>query len=465
MWSGRFRQPLDPAFESWQRSFEFDCRLLECELDASAAHARVLKEAGVLSPEELDSVLQGLDQIGEKAAASADFLDDSEAEDVHHFVEKQLVVLIGDAGYKLHSGRSRNEQVAADLRLYVRGGCDEISDAIRELISAFLARAEQAGESAMPAYTHMQRAEPVLVAHWLLAYVEMLFRDLERLTDCRKRANLCPLGSAAVAGSTLPLDRDLLANELGFSAPTANSIDATSDRDFVLEFANALSLLAIHLSRWAEEMLLFSSQEYAFLHLPEAYSTGSSAMPQKMNGDLLELTRAKAGRVIGDATALLIVTKGLPLAYNKDLQETQEPLFHAAETMLSLLPLATGWMRSVEFDLSRMQKAAETGYMNAFAAATYLVRHGVPSRIAHEQVGKAVRLALDRKCELQDIPLKELQEIDPHFGDDFYNFIKLDNVLAIHDVPGGTAPARVHEALAAARKKITAVCEEAHAHA
>ena len=465
MWSGRFRQALDPAFESWQRSFEFDCRLLECEIEASSAHARALHQCGVLSADELTSLLQGLEQIGENAAASSDFLDDPEVEDVHHFVEKKLVELIGDPGYKLHSGRSRNEQIATDLRLYVRSGCDEISEAISKLFSAFLDRAEQAGESAMPAYTHMQRAEPVLVAHWLLAYVEMLFRDSDRLTDCRKRANLCPLGSAAVAGSTLPVDRDLMAQELGFVAPTANSIDGTSDRDFALEFVNTLSLLALHLSRWAEEMLLFSSQEYGFLHLPEAYSTGSSAMPQKMNGDLLELARGKAGRVIGDATALMISMKGLPLAYNKDLQETQEPLFHATETVLSLLPLVTGWMQSVELNLDRMQKAAETGYMNAFAAATYLVRKGVPFRIAHEQVGKAVRTALDQKRELQHLPLEELQNVDSHFSADFFDFVKLENVLAIHDVPGGTAPARVHQALAAARKKAGALHEEAHAHA
>src|SRR6266567_4292605 len=465
MWSGRFRQPLDPAFESWQRSFEFDCRLLECELEASAAHARALHQCGVLSESELETVLQGLDQIGENAAASAEYLDDPEVEDVHHFVEKKLVELIGDPGYKLHSGRSRNEQIATDLRLYVRAGCDEIGEAISTLISTVLDRAEQTGEAAMPAYTHMQRAEPVLVAHWLLAYVGMLFRDADRLTDCRNRANACPLGSAAVAGSTLPLDRDLMAQELGFSAPSANSIDATSDRDFVLEFVNGLSLLALHVSRWAEEMLLFSSQEYGFLQLPEAYSTGSSAMPQKMNGDLLELTRGKAGRVIGDATALLVATKGLPLAYNKDLQETQEPLFHAAETVLSLLPLVTGWMKSVEFDFERMQRAAETGYMNAFAAATYLVRKGVPFRIAHEQVGKAVRLALDKSCELQDLSLNDLRDIDSHFEADFFNFVKLENVLAIHDVPGGTAPARVREAIAAARKRLAPACEEAHAHA
>ncbi len=465
MWSGRFRQPLDPVFESWQRSFEFDKRLLKYELKASAAHARALKKAGVLSADELISVLHGLEQIGEKSAASAQFEDDREVEDVHHFVEKRLVELIGDLGYKLHSGRSRNEQIATDLRLYVRAGCEEIGKAISKLISTFLDRADQAGEAAMPAYTHMQRAEPVQVAHWLLAYVEMLFRDADRLADCARRANLCPLGSAAVAGSTLPLDRDLMARELDFAAPTANSIDATSDRDFALEFVNALSLLALHLSRWAEEMLLFSSQEYALLHLPEAYSTGSSAMPQKMNGDLLELTRGKAGRLIGDATALMISMKGLPLAYNKDLQETQEPLFHATETVISLLPLVTGWMESVEFDFQRMQQAAETGYMNAFAAATYLVRKGVPFRIAHELVGKAVRVALDKQCELQDLPLAELQQIDAHFDRDVYDFVNVKNVLAIHDVPGGTAPGRVRQAIMAARKKAGALHEEAHAHA
>jgi argininosuccinate lyase len=465
MWSGRFRQPLDPAFESWQRSFEFDCRLLECELEASSAHARALEKAGVLSADELNSVLQGLEQIGENAASSPEFLDDPEAEDVHHFVEKQLVKIIGDVGYKLHSGRSRNEQVATDLRLYVRAACDEIGEVISTLVNVFLDRAEQAGDAAMPAYTHMQRAEPVLVAHWLLAYVEMLFRDFDRLADCRKRTNVCPLGSGAVAGSTLPLDRELMSAELGFTAPTANSVDAISDRDFILEFVNALSLLALHLSRWAEEMLLFSSQEYGFLHLPEAYSTGSSAMPQKLNGDLLELARAKAGRVIGDATALLVAMKGLPLAYNKDLQETQEPLFDATETVISLLPLITGWMQSVEFDFQGMQNAAKSGYMNAFAAATYLSRKGVPFRIAHEQVGKAVRLALDKQCELQDLQLEELQRIDSHFENDFQAFVKLDNVLGIHDVPGGTAPARVREAIAAARKKAGTQREEAHAHA
>src|SRR5439155_20106060 len=254
MWAGRFRQPLDPGFERWQRSFEFDRRLLAYEIAASRAHARALKNAGIVSSDELISILQGLDQITEQAAMSPAFLDDDEAEDVHHFVEKQLVGLIGDVGYKLHSGRSRNEQIATDLRLYTRAACDEIGAVLNNLAETLLDRAEQAGNAVIPAYTHMQRAEPVLVAHWLLAYVEMLLRDIERLEDCRKRLNVCPLGSGAVTGSTLPLDRELMSSELGFECPTANSIDATSDRDFALEFVNALSLLALHLSRWAEEM-------------------------------------------------------------------------------------------------------------------------------------------------------------------------------------------------------------------
>src|SRR5450432_1034165 len=420
MWSGRFRQPLDPDFERWQRSFGFDKRLLQYELAASVAHARALKNAGVVSAEELIELLQGLEKIGEKAAASPVFLDDAEAEDVHHFVEKQLVALIGELGCKLHSGRSRNEQIATDLRMYVRAAIDQLRQELAELCGVITDRAEQAGDAAMPAYTHLQKAEPVLVGHWLLAYVEMFVRDADRLADCRKRLNVCPLGSGAVAGATHPLDRNFMADSLGFDRPTGNSIDATSDRDFALEFVNTLSLLALHLSRWAEEMILFSTQEYGFVHLPEAYSTGSSAMPQKMNADLLELTRAKAARMIGHAIALQITLKGLPLAYNKDLQETQEPLFQAAETMLSLLPLLTGWMKAVEFNHERMQEVAQTGFMNAWAAATYLVQRGVPFRLAHEQVGKAVQICLERNCELADLSLEDLRQLNPAFDQDVY---------------------------------------------
>jgi len=465
MWSGRFRQPLDPDFERWQRSFEFDRRLLRYEIAASGAHARALKNAGVLSADELIGILEGLKQIGERAAASPSFLEDDEAEDVHHFVEKQLAALIGDVGYKLHSGRSRNEQISTDLRLYVRAAIDQLRHRLGELCGVFAQRAEQAGEAAMPAYTHLQRAEPVLLGHWLLAYVEMFLRDAERLADCRRRLNVCPLGSGAVAGATLSLDRGLMAETLGFDAATRNSIDATSDRDFVLEFVHALSLLALHLSRWAEEMILFSSEEYGFLELPEAYSTGSSAMPQKKNPDLLELVRGKSGRVVGHATALMVALKGLPLAYNKDLQETQESLFGAADTLLEMLPLAAGWMKAVEFHRETMQQAAESGFMNAWAAATYLVKRGVPSRLAHERVGKAVQMCLERGCELDQLPLKDLQSLSPAFGEDFFESLTLASVLDVHDVPGGTAPARVRHALAAARKKIETLREEVHAHA
>ena len=465
MWSGRFRQPLDPEFEPWQRSFNFDRRLLTHELAASGAHARALKSAGVLDSAELIAILQGLEQIGEQAASSPAFLEDDEAEDVHHFVEKKLVSLIGDVGYKLHSGRSRNEQIATDLRLYVRAALDQIRADLAALCSALLDRAQQTGNAAMPAYTHLQKAEPVLVAHWLLAYIEMFLRDADRLADCRKRLNACPLGSGAVAGATLPLDRRGMAVELGFDRPIANSIDATSDRDFILEFVNSLSLLALHLSRWAEEMILFSSQEYGFLQLPEAYSTGSSALPQKKNPDLLELTRGKSARIIGAATTLQICLKGLPLAYNKDLQETQEPLFDAADTIQSLLPLVTGWMKAVEFNYEIIQKAAESGFMNAWAAATYLVQRGVPFRLAHEQTGKAVQICLEKHCELQDLPLEELRSVNTKFNQDFYAALKLESVLAIHDVPGGTAPARVKQAIADVQQRIDLVREGVHAHA
>ena len=465
MWSGRFRQPLDPDFERWQRSFSFDRRLLKCELLASSAHARALKDAGILSSEELISILQGLKQIGEKAATSPEFLDDEDAEDVHHFVEKELVALIGETGYKLHSGRSRNEQIATDLRLYVRATIDQLRHELADLCGVIVERADQAGDAAIPAYTHLQRAEPVLLGHWLLAYVEMFLRDAERLADCRKRLNVCPLGSGAVAGATLPLDRNFMAGNLGFDGATANSMDATSDRDFALEFVNAVSLLALHLSRWAEEMILFSSQEYSFVVLPEAYSTGSSAMPQKKNPDLLELVRGKSGRILGNATALMVAIKGLPLAYNKDLQETQEPLFDSSDKMLQMLPLVTGWMKAVEFNRERTQQAAQSGFMNAWAAATYLVKRGVPSRLAHERIGKAVQMCVERGCELQDLPVEELRSLSPAFDQDFYESLKLASVLAVHDVAGGTAPGRVRQAINSARKRIESLREEAHAHA
>jgi argininosuccinate lyase len=451
MWSGRFRQPLDPEFERWQRSFPFDQRLLQEEIAASRAHAKALLAAGVLSADEYAAMLDGLQTL---AVTGQQFLDDEEAEDVHHFVEKHLQRIIGETALKLHAGRSRNEQIATDLRLFVRASCDEIAALLLELVSAIVLRAKQADMAAMPSYTHLQRAEPVLVAHWLLAYCEMFLRDADRLLDCRKRVNFCPLGSGAIAGATLTLDREMVARELSFTAPTANSMDATSDRDFAIEFAQALSLLAIHLSRWAEEFILFSTLEYGFVHLPESYSTGSSAMPQKQNPDGLELIRGKAGRVIGAAQQLLITLKGLPLAYNKDMQETQEPVFVVAGTISMMLRVAAGFMREVQFDFDHMAKAATSGYMNAMAAATYLVGKGVPFRRAHEIIGRAVRLGMEQSLELHHMALADLRAISDAFGEDFYANVTLEAVLDCHDVTGGTARKKVAQALAAMEQKL-----------
>lgn len=454
MWSGRFRQPLDPHFEQWQRSFPFDQRLLLYELAASRAHAQSLRAAGALSAEEWEKIAAGLDQIEKNGEEEPEFFDDPEAEDVHHFVEKRLVSLIGETGKKLHSGRSRNEQIATDLRLFVRDNIDELQSNLRDLLEAFVARAEEAKSAAMPAYTHLQRAEPVLVAHWLMAYFQMFWRDLERLADCRKRMNESPLGSGAVTGATLPLDRQISSRELQFERPTANSMDATSDRDFVIEFVNALSLLALHLSRWAEEFILFATQEYGFIKLPEAYATGSSAMPQKQNPDALELIRGKAARIIGNQMALITTVKGLPLAYNKDMQETQEPLFEAALTVKHCVEIAYGFMRQVAFNIETMRQACEKGFMNAMAAATYLARRGVPFRQAHEVVANAVQKCVEQGCELQDLKLEDLRAFSPAFGKDIYEHLTIEAVLACHDVDGGTAPQRVQQALMDARRKL-----------
>ena len=460
MWSGRFAGGLDPEFESWQRSFPFDQRLLPQEIAASKAHARALKNAGVLSDAELSNILSGLERI---LAEGIPAQDDPEVEDVHHFVEKRLIVVIGETGRKLHTGRSRNEQIATDLRLYIRDAIDENAQLLGRFISALIGQAEKAGSSAMPSYTHLQRAEPVLVAHWLLAYAEMAFRDFDRLTDCRARVNQCPLGSGAIAGTILPLDRDAIARELGFDAPTKNSLDATSDRDFCIEFVQAVTTLGVHLSRWAEELALFSTTEYGFVTLPEQYATGSSAMPQKKNPDSLELIRGKSAALIANATQLLITMKGLPLAYNKDMQETQQPVFAAAQQSSAMLKVAVGFMTTVELNLQKMQAAASTGFMNAMAAAGYLVRQGVPFRSAHEQIGSAVRLCVERNCELQDLSADELQNCGIRADAGFYDALQLAAVLACHDVPGGTAPEHVKQALAAAKERVAMKLGAIHA--
>jgi len=459
MWSGRFREPLDAEFEAWQRSIVFDWRLLDVEIVASKAHASALLVAGILSKSETTELRKALDAIGVEFASEAgkaQVRDHSSAEDIHHFVELKLADRIGPLGLKLHTGRSRNEQIATDLRLYVRNCIEQTNEGIVAWTRALVEQARKAGDAVMPSYTHLQRAEPVLVAHWLLAYVEMALRDASRLADCAQRLNLCPLGSGAVAGATLALDRTITASELGFSAPTANSIDATSDRDFILEYLQALTFVGLHLSRFAEEITLFATAEFGFVNLPEAFSTGSSAMPQKKNPDLTELLRAKVARLNGAAQTVAVQLKGLPLAYNKDMQETQEPAF-AADFVPQMLKLVARFTAALQFNRERMSQAAQSGYLNAMAAATYLVHKGVPFRLAHEKIGQAVRFAIEKGVELNDLTLAELRLFGQEFDEDFFSAITLDATLDCHDVIGGTARQRVRQALDAASARIAAL--------
>jgi argininosuccinate lyase len=459
MWSGRFREPLDAQFEAWQRSIVFDWRLLDQEVAASKAHASALCAAGILSESEKAELRAALDAIAAEYSTDGGKLlvrDEPAAEDIHHFVELRLKEKVGSLGLKLHTGRSRNEQIATDLRLYVRDCIQQTTLALAGWATALVDQAKQAGDAVMPSYTHLQRAEPVLIAHWLLAYVEMILRDADRLRECSARLNYCPLGSGAVAGATLALDRTIAARELGFTAPTANSMDATSDRDFILEYLQALTFVGLHLSRFAEEITLFATAEYGFVLLPEAFSTGSSAMPQKKNPDLTELIRAKVGRIHGAAQAVAMQLKGLPLAYNKDMQETQEPAF-AVGFVPQMLELVARFTSAVQFDHTRMREAAQTGYLNAMAAATYLVHKGVPFRTAHEKIGNAVRFALEKGVELGDLSLADLRRFGDEFGEDFYAAVTLDATLDCHDVIGGTARTRVRQALQSATERIAAL--------
>ena len=457
MWSGRFREPLNKDFERWQRSFPFDWRLIQQEIAASKAHARTIAAAGVLSPAELGGIESGLESIASDHRQNGLVLRGSVPEDIHHFVELELTQRIGTLALKLHTGRSRNEQIATDLRLYVRASIDTAIQSLSAWAAALVALATSVGEAAMPSYTHLQRAEPVLVAHWLLAYVEMATRDISRLQDARARMNFCPLGSGAIAGATLALDRTIASSELGFDAPTANSMDATSDRDFALEFSQVASTIGLHLSRFAEEITLHATAEFGFIDLPEAFSTGSSAMPQKKNPDFTELVRGKSGRLAGTAVTLATILKGLPLAYNKDMQETQEATFEVAETLGGMLPLLAPFTSALKFRFDRMQAAAQSGYLNAMAAATYLSNKGVPFRTAHEKIGNAVRYALDSRRELNELTLEELKQFGEEFGPDFHDAITLRATIDCHDVIGGTATHRVQQALADARVRIAAL--------
>jgi argininosuccinate lyase len=468
MWSGRFREPLNKAFEQWQRSFPFDWRLIPQEVAASTAHAKTIAAAGILSAAEVEQIVDGLFDIGQDFDSGALETNSSVPEDVHHFLELELQKRVGTVALKLHTGRSRNEQIATDLRLYVRDAIDDAVEFLGAWAASLVDLASSVGDAVMPSYTHLQRAEPVMVAHWLLAYFEMAMRDITRLQDARARMNYCPLGSGPIVGATLALDRTIAARELGFTAPTANSMDATSDRDFALEFSQVAATVGLHLSRFAEEITLHATAEFGFIDLPEAFSTGSSAMPQKKNPDLTELVRGKSGRLLGAATTFATILKGLPLAYNKDMQETQEATFEVAETLGGMLPLMAPFTAALRFRFQRMEQAAQVGYLNAMAAATYLVYKGVPFRTAHEMIGHAVRFGLDSGRELNELSVDELQQFGKEFGADFHDAITLKATLDCHDVIGGTATHRVKQALAEARARIDALtttdeAEAAHA--
>jgi argininosuccinate lyase len=451
LWGGRFKGEADPGFAEFNRSFGFDRRLFEVDVRASIAHCGGLTAGGVLAANDSEQISSALTSILERGRADAGYFDETSAEDVHSFVEARLVEMIGDAGRKLHTGRSRNDQVATDLRLWLREEIDRLTTTLRATQQALLDLAEASSAAVIPGYTHLQRAQPVLFAHWCLAYFEMLARDRERLADARRRVNILPLGSAALAGTSYPIDRDAVARALGFAAVSRNSLDAVSDRDFCIEFAAAASLIMMHLSRLAEDIILYATNEFGFFELSDAIATGSSLMPQKKNPDSMELVRGKAGRVFGHLTALLAMMKGLPLAYNKDMQEDKEALFDTVDTLNACLEVTGTVLANLRLNEARMRAAATQGYLNATEMADYLARKGVPFRDAHETVGRIVMLAIERGVELNDLSLDDLKSFSSLIEPDVFESLSLEQTLATKSQAGGTAPEQVAEALARAR--------------
>jgi argininosuccinate lyase len=454
LWGGRFTGEADRGFADFNRSFGFDRRMFAADVRASVAHCNGLASAGVITGEEATKINAGLQTILDRGIADAGYFDNVEFEDVHSFVESRLVELIGDTGRKLHTGRSRNDQVATDLRLWLREAVDDLVQRVGAAQAALLDLAESHLGAVLPGYTHLQRAQPVLFAHWCLAYFEMLSRDLERLADCRKRVNVLPLGSAALAGTSYPIDRESVARELGFDSVSRNSIDAVSDRDFCVEFVSACSLIMIHLSRLAEDVILYSTTEFGFFELSDAVATGSSLMPQKKNPDSMELVRGKAGRVFGHGTSLLAMLKGLPLAYNKDLQEDKEAVFDSFDTVNACLGVTATVLRSLSINEKRTRDAASTGYMNATELADYLVRKGMPFREAHETVGRIVVHAIARGLELQELSLEEMRFVSTLIEEDVFAALSLERTLETKSQIGGTSPECVTDALVVARRSL-----------
>jgi argininosuccinate lyase len=454
LWGGRFTGEADRAFVDFNRSFGFDRRLFAVDVQASVAHCNGLGSAGVLTGDEVTKINNGLQIILDRGLADAGYFDSLEFEDVHSFVELRLVELIGDTGRKLHTGRSRNDQVATDVRLWLREAVDDLLQRMGTAQCALLDLAESHLGVVLPGYTHLQRAQPILFAHWCLAYFEMLSRDRERLADCRKRVNVLPLGSAALAGTSYLIDRESVARELGFDSVTRNSIDAVSDRDFCVEFVSACSLIMVHLSRLAEDIILYSTAEFGFFQLSDAVATGSSLMPQKKNPDSMELVRGKAGRVIGHSMSLLAMLKGLPLAYNKDMQEDKEAVFDSFDTVSACLGVTATVLRNLSVNEELTRDAASTGYMNATELADYLVRKGAPFREAHETVGRIVVHALARGVELQELSLEEMRSLSALIDEDVFPALSLERTLETKSQVGGTSPECVTDALAVARSSL-----------
>ena len=451
MWGGRFSEATAASVEAFTASIHYDARLYRQDIRGSKAHARMLVRQGLIAGEEGEAIVRGLDEIEGEIEQGA-FIFKPELEDIHMNIEKALTDKIGPAGAKLHTARSRNDQVNLDFRLYLRDEADILDNLLREAQRSFTRMARKYFGTIMPGYTHLQRAQPVLVSHHLLAYVEMLQRDRDRLAGCRLRINIMPLGAAAMAGTGLPIDRQSVAEELGFAAITANSMDTTGDRDFALELLFCLNLVQLHLSRLAEELVLWSSKEFEFIRIGDRYCTGSSIMPQKKNPDIPELIRGKTGRVTGALMGLLMTVKGLPLTYNRDLQEDKEPVFDALDTVKASLSITAELLDNTEFNVARLREATVGGFMTATDLADYLVRRNLPFRQAHGVVGRIVALCQERKCELVDLSLAELREFSELIESDIFAVLSVEGSVNSRTSAGGTSGVRVEEALQKAEK-------------
>ena len=452
-WGGVFAEATDQRVEQFTESISFDRRLFEHDIRCSQAHAQMLHSAGLLSADECQQIVQVLDEIRQQIE-QGQFPFRTELEDIHMHVERALIERLGDVGRKLHTARSRNDQVSTDLRLWVRDAIDQLSQRLADLQRAFLSRADLDSGCILPGYTHMQRAQPVLAAHYWLAYCEKLQRDRERLADCRRRVNVLTLGTAALAGTTLPIDRQQTADLLGFDLVAANSLDASSDRDFVLETAFVLALVAAHLSSWAEEWIIWSTAEFGFLKLPEAFCTGSSIMPQKINPDVLELIRGRTARVMGNLQGLMVLVKGLPLAYNRDLQEDKRLLFDSFDTVLPCTEIAAPLVAGARLDRTAIARGLDRGYLDATTLMEYLIRRGVPQRTGHEIVGTLVRQAIDRGVPLAGLPLETFRAAHASLDESVYDVLGAERAVEAFVSYGSTAPEQVAAQVASWRARL-----------